>query len=140
MEGFGLFAGPIDLRVRSILDGPNVCCLSLTFGSHEAFVGVEGFGELICTLLQPITLPHQFRQLTSLLFNKTLAVSQSSFGDLTSLIRALRLLLGFSDRDFPELAFLRERRLSSQEGILLLHDCGLSQPPLLGPSQGARPR
>ena len=98
LEGFGLFPGSIDFSMRSIFHRPNMRRLDLTFGRYAAFVRVEGLGELLGTLLPPITLLQEFSQLASLLLHETLDVRQSRFGDLTGLIRALRQYLGSSQK------------------------------------------
>jgi len=127
LQGFGFFPGPVDFRMRAILDGPHMRRLGLAFSRHDTLVRVEGLGELLCTLLPPIALVRELSQLAGLLLDETLDIRQSRFSHLTGLIRALRLRLGFGDRDVPELAFLRERRLSDQQGVLLVHEGGLSQ-------------
>lgn len=83
-----------------------------------------------------VTLGRQatFVRIAGLLLDETLDIRQPRFSHLAGLIRAPRLRLSFGNRDVPELAFLRERQLSGQQGILLLHKGGLrhGQAPDLG--------
>lgn len=73
-----------------------------------AFMCLERLVKLLCALLPNCALLSEFCQLPGLLLHETLDVRQSRFSDPSGLIRTLCHSLGFGDRDFPDLAFLRE--------------------------------